>query len=145
MKKLIRLSFIYFILAMAGGVFYREFTKYLDFSGRTTLSFVHVHLMVLGTLLFLVLALFSTKFDLLENLRFKRFFLLYNLALPLAVTMLVVRGIVQVKGIVPSRALDASISGIAGLSHILLALSMFFLFSSLMEFADKHEKGLSGR
>ena len=53
MKKLWNTAFIYFWLAMAGGVFYREFTKFNDYSGKTVLGLLHVHLLVLGTLMFL--------------------------------------------------------------------------------------------
>ena len=37
MKKILNISFIYFLLAMIGGVFYREFTKIIGFTGQTTL------------------------------------------------------------------------------------------------------------
>ena len=56
MKKLWNLAFGYFLAAMAGGVFYREFTKYFGFTGETALGYLHVHLLVLGTVLFLFLA-----------------------------------------------------------------------------------------
>ena len=36
-------ALLYAILAMAGGVFYREFTKFNGFTARTTLSVVHTH------------------------------------------------------------------------------------------------------
>ena len=44
MKKLLNTAFIYALAAMAGGVFYREFTKFNGFSGRTALGLVHTHL-----------------------------------------------------------------------------------------------------
>lgn len=34
--KLVNTALVYALLAMAGGVFYREFTKFNGFSGRTT-------------------------------------------------------------------------------------------------------------
>lgn len=43
MKKYFNLAIIYAILAMISGVFYREFTKFLDFEGTTTLAFTHIH------------------------------------------------------------------------------------------------------
>lgn len=49
---------------MAGGVFYREFTKLNGFSGRTSLGLAHTHHFVLGTLFFLVLAPFQKQFKL---------------------------------------------------------------------------------
>ena len=36
-----------FFCSMAGGVFYREFTKLFDFTGKTTLGVIHGHLLVL--------------------------------------------------------------------------------------------------
>ncbi len=68
MKKLINTSFLYLILALAAGVFYREFTKFNSFTGKTTLAVVHTHLFVLGVLLFLILALFvNINPDLLKD------------------------------------------------------------------------------
>ena len=60
MKKLWNLAFGYFLAAMAGGVFYREFTKYFGFTGETALGYLHVHLLVLGTVLFLFLLAFTS-------------------------------------------------------------------------------------
>lgn len=63
MKKLLNTAFIYALAAMAGGVFYREFTKFNGFSGRTALGLVHTHLFLLGTMFFLLAALFSKELD----------------------------------------------------------------------------------
>ena len=41
MKKLVSWAFGYAIAGMAGGVFYREFTKFNGFTDRTALSVVH--------------------------------------------------------------------------------------------------------
>ena len=48
MKKFVNYAFIYAILAMAGGVFYREFTKFCGFTEWTALSVVHTHYFILG-------------------------------------------------------------------------------------------------
>ena len=82
MKKLINTSFLYLILALAAGVFYREFTKFNSFTGKTTLAVVHTHLFVLGVLLFLILALFvNINPDLLKDSKAKKFYILQNLSL----------------------------------------------------------------
>ncbi len=44
---------------MAGGVFYREFTKFYAYSMPTVLSVIHPHLLILGTLLFIILAVIA--------------------------------------------------------------------------------------
>lgn len=38
MKRYMNASLLYAALAMAGGVFYREFTKFNDFTARTSLG-----------------------------------------------------------------------------------------------------------
>lgn len=130
MRKMLNLSLLYFILAMVCGVFYREFTKINGYEGRTALAFAHVHFMVLGMTLFLILALFAKSGGLTEQRSFRIFLVLYNIGLPLMVVMLIIRGIIQVLGIVPARGADASISGIAGISHIVLAVALGFFVRS---------------
>ena len=95
MKKFINYSFAYAILALLGGIFYREFTKFNDFTGTTVLSKVHVHLFVLGMLLFLFLsfALKNIKYE--EYKLFKPFMYIYNSGLCLSVIMMIVKGIIE--------------------------------------------------
>ena len=50
MKKYFNIAFIYAITAIASGVFYREFTKFNGFSGRTTLSITHLHFFVVNSI-----------------------------------------------------------------------------------------------
>lgn len=128
MKKLWNTAFGYFLAAMAAGVFYREFTKFNGFTGRTTLAFAHVHLMVLGTVVFLFLGLAAKVTNLTEQKRFHIFCIVYNIALFFMVAMMIVRGIYQTLGTELSRGVDASISGIAGLSHIAIAGALIYLF-----------------
>lgn len=129
MKKIMNTSLIYFVLAMAGGVFYREFTKWNGYTEPTTLGVLHVHLLVLGTGVFLLTALFAKVTKLEKNSLFKKFFVLYNIALPFMVVMMLIRGIVQVLGIDLGKMGNGMLSGFAGLSHIgmLAALLMFLI------------------
>ena len=60
-KRYFNAAIVYAILAMVGGVFYREFTKYLAFTGKTNLSLVHAHYFVLGMAFFLLLALLEKR------------------------------------------------------------------------------------
>ncbi|MBS5793581.1 MAG: DUF2871 domain-containing protein [Lachnospirales bacterium] len=128
MKKLINISFIYFILAMVCGVFYREFTKFFNFTDKTTLSFTHSHLLTLGTILFLILSLFSINTDLLSHKKFKVFLRLYNISLPFMVIMMIIRGVIQVLNVNISSGVNAAISGMAGIAHILILVSFIILF-----------------
>ena len=122
---------VYFIFAMAGGVFYREFTKWNGYTEPTTLGVLHVHLLVMGTLLFLITALFAKVTMLAENLLFKKFFVLYNIALPAMVVMMLIRGIVQVLGIELGKMGNGMLSGLAGLSHIGMMIAFFLLLFAI--------------
>lgn len=61
MKRHIRFALVYAVLAMACGVFYREFTKAYEFTGVTALGKVHTHLFMLGMTVFLLFALRAEK------------------------------------------------------------------------------------
>lgn len=132
MKKLINTSFVYAILAMIGGVFYREFTKFNGFVGKTALSVVHTHLFMLGMVFFLLVLLLAKQYkELIENKRFKLFYYTYNVGLILATAMFIWRGILQVLGTNISSGLNASISGMAGIGHILLGVGIIIFFTIL--------------
>lgn len=135
MKKskllLINTAFTYALLAMVGGVFYREFTKLSAFTGNTVLGVVHTHLFLLGMVFFLIAALFQMNVDLMSHKNFKKFYIIYNLGVAVMVIMLIVRGVTQVQGLELSRGLDAAISGIAGIGHILVGIGMIFYFMML--------------
>ena len=132
MKKLINTSFIYLILALAAGVFYREFTKFNGFIGDTTLSVLHTHLLILGMFFFLVYALFTKAYpQLSDSLKTKKFYIGYNVSVFFFTVTLLVRGIVQVLNVELSSGANAAISGIAGISHILLTISLVYFFTIL--------------
>ena len=131
MKKIMNASLIYFVLAMAGGVFYREFTKWNGYTEQTTLGVLHVHLLVLGTVVFLLTALFAKITNLEENALFKKFFVLYNIALPFMSFMMLIRGTVQVLGINLGKMGNGMISGLAGLSHIGIMIALLMLLISI--------------
>lgn len=130
-KKLINTAWIYALLAMAGGVFYREFTKFNGFSGRTTLAFVHTHLFLLGMIFFLIVALLQYHVDVAGDKRFKLFYIIFNIGLVITAAMLIWRGIPQVLAMELSKAMDASISGIAGLGHICIGVGIILYFLML--------------
>ena len=117
MKRYINYAIVYAVLALVGGVFYREFTKMNDYTAWTTLSVVHTHYFILGMMFFLILGLVSMNM----NLKINRAVLFYNIGLNLTVIMLVVRGIVQVLDL---NVVLVVISGIAGIGHIILGVSL---------------------
>ncbi len=131
MKKYLNLALYYAIAAMAGGVFYREFTKWNGYTGVTSLGKVHAHLFLLGMMVFMITALFAGRYDLEKQKTFRLFMCLYNIGLPLTAIMLLIRGILQVRGTELSSGIDAAISGIAGIGHILIGAGLILLLISL--------------
>ena len=131
MKKYLNLSLAYAVAAMAGGVFYREFTKLNGFSDVTALGKVHTHLFLLGTVVFMLVALFAAQGDLMKQKTFRVFLRVYNVGVPLTAVMMAVRGVTQVLGMSLSTAASASISGIAGIGHILTGVGIILLLVSL--------------
>lgn len=135
MKKYLNIAFIYAIAAMVGGVFYREFTKFNSYTGVTALGKVHTHLFLLGMLVFLLVALFGAHNDLCKFKSFRVFLWTYNIGVPLTAVMLVARGVPQVLGMTLSTAANASISGIAGIGHVLTGIGIISLLLSLKKLA----------
>jgi hypothetical protein len=138
-KRNLVTAFIYLLAGLCFGVFYREFTKWNGFSGLTSLGMTHPHLIALGMLLFLGLYFgLRENSEVLKSWKFKTFYIVYNIGLPATVIMMMVRGILQVKGISVaagnlSSGIDGMISGIAGLFHITMAAGLIFLFLALLE------------
>lgn len=124
MRRYANASLIYALVAMAGGVFYREFTKFNGFTGNTTLSVVHTHYFLLGMVFFLLL--------LEKNLGFAEkktamVTAVYHAGLNITGAALLVRGVTQTLALSLSDKMDAAISGVSGIGHLLLGVSMVLL------------------
>lgn len=126
MKRYMNTTLLYAVLAMAGGVFYREFTKFNSFAGKTTLGVVHTHYFLLGMVFFLLLLVLEKNFS-FTAASTARVLTVYHVGLNLTAVMFVVRGVTQVLGTPLSSGASAAISGIAGIGHILLGVSLVLL------------------
>lgn len=122
MKKIFNTAFMYGILGLVLGVFYREFTKLNGFTGITQLSFLHVHTLVLGMFFLLMVLLLNKSFNLSEHKYFNLWFYLYNIGLLGTIGVMTTRGIMQV--------LQHNMNGlnhIAGLFHGILGVAIIWL------------------
>ena len=126
MKRYMNMALLYAVLAMVGGVFYREFTKFNGFTAKTTLGVVHTHYFLMGMVFFLLLLLLEKSFS-FTGAKTGRILVLYHIGLNLTAVMFVVRGVTQVLGTALSSGMSAAISGMAGIGHILLGISLIFL------------------
>lgn len=126
MKKYANSALFYAIAAMVFGVFYREFTKFMGFTGESALSVMHTHYFMLGMVMFLLMLLLDKQFA-FTNGKTGRVLLVYHAGLNLTGVMFLIRGVAQVLGTPLSSGMNAAISGVAGIGHILLGVSMVLL------------------
>lgn len=126
MKRYMNAALLYTIFAMVGGVFYREFTRFTGFTEKTALSVVHTHYFLLGMVFFMLLLLLEKNFD-FTGTNTKRVLVVYHIGLNLTAVMLLARGVIQALRVPLSPGMDAAISGIAGIGHILLGVSLVLL------------------
>ncbi|MEG0726002.1 MAG: DUF2871 domain-containing protein [Erysipelothrix sp.] len=131
MKKMFNVSFYYMIAGLIGGVFFREFTKIQGFTGNTALGVVHTHTLMLGMFMFLIVGIIVDYIKITEDNRILIFFIWYNSGLILTITMLVVRGVFDVLGTNLSKGLNAAISGMSGLGHIILTVGLMYFFTAI--------------
>ena len=125
-KRCANLALVYAVIAMIFGVFYREFTKFNHFTGQTSLSFLHTHYFMLGMFFFLALMLAEKVFSFSDRST-GTLLAVYQLGLNITGIGFLARGLIQIQGSPLSRGLDASISGVAGIGHILLGVCSVLL------------------
>ncbi|WP_195575734.1 DUF2871 domain-containing protein [Paenibacillus sp. 1001270B_150601_E10] len=124
MKRLLHTSMFYTIIGLIGGVFYREYTKMMDFEGSTQLGLVHTHFLMLGMFMFFIILLMEKQFQIMRHKWFNAFYICYNIGLLITGGMLTTHGIMTVQG----KTTGPAISGIAGLGHIFLGIGIAILF-----------------
>lgn len=131
MNRLLRTAFVYMLLGVFSGLFYREYTKATDTLGADTqLSILHTHFLALGMLVFLIVLALDAVFSLSGRRSFSVFYWTYNVGLLVTVVMQAVRGMLTLDGQDPATT-SAAIPGIAGLGHILLTVGLVALFVAL--------------
>ena len=133
MKKIYYSAFTYLILALASGVLFREFTKLNTIYDATALGKVHGHLFSLGFLFFLIVLLIELRLEITKSEIFQMFFIFYHIGLAVSAISMTTRGILtilEIKGTVQlSNSLDAALSGISGVGHIVLSIGLvIFMF-----------------
>ena len=139
MKRYMKAAFLYAIMAMAGGIFYREFTKYLGFKGFTVLGLVHTHYFILGMIFFLTMVVLEKNFAFTQE-KTGRVVGFYQLGLNITGMMLLTRGITQVMAMDLTPAMDATISGLSGVGHVILGVCLVLLLLEVKKSVLKEGK-----
>lgn len=130
LQLLYRAAAAWTAVGLAGGLFYREFTKLNDVPGGTQLAVVHTHALVLGTVTSLVLlALVGVWRDLGVSQPFRAGVWLWQAGVGLTTAGMFVKGVLQVLG--NDWANRPMLAGISGLGHMILTAAFVLLFVGL--------------
>lgn len=135
-KRYANYSLIYAIAAMVFGVFYREFTKFSGFEGKTNLSVMHTHYFLLGMVFFLILMLIEKNFNFSAQKKAGLFLITYQAGLNITALAFFIRGINQVWQTQLSKGVNAAISGAAGIGHIIMGVSLIFILIKVKKAAS---------
>ncbi len=126
MRKLFTAASVYLGFGLFSGVFYREFTRAMDFTDKTQLNTLHTHFLVFGTIFFLLALALDGQFNISAIKGFDRWFIVQNVGIVWTIGMMVANGIVHV--VSGPEAWGAMYSGIAGLGHIILTVGFVWFF-----------------
>lgn len=117
-------SFISLLFGCAGGVFFREFTKFFGYTGYSMLSILHTHTLILGSVFGLIFHLLFINCPKGNIQNFTTSAKLWLFGLILTVSMMFMRGIYQITGNGAYLFNNRAFSGIAGIGHIVLAVGI---------------------
>lgn len=134
-RRYANLALVYVIIAMVFGVFYREFTKFNHFNGQTNLSVIHTHYFMLGMFFFLILMMLEKTFSFSDK-NIGKILIVYQTGLNITGVGFLMRGLTQVWETKLSKGMNASISGIAGIGHILMGVCIILLLLKIRKQAD---------
>ena len=116
-------------MGLIGGVFYREFTKFYDFTDVTHLGKIHVHTLVLGFVVSLLMYLLAKDMNDVKSL--KKPYEIYLTGLTFTIVNMVVIGIYEVVCDGADVNVRAAIDGTSGIGHIILGVGIVWMFVKL--------------
>ncbi|WBW97855.1 DUF2871 family protein [Oceanirhabdus sp. W0125-5] len=126
-KKFYYLSVFYLILGLSSGVFFREFTKFKGFTGKTVLNTLHSHVLILGFVFFIIVMILEKLFLTSTHKYNKTFLVTYNLGLILLIISMLIRGVSEVIG------KEFVLAHMSGLGHAILGLGFIFFMMNLYD------------
>lgn len=138
LMKIWKSAMAYLIAGLFFGVYFRELTKFVGFEGGTVLSTLHTHAITLGTMMSLIVLLFEGVYKVSEEKGFSKAWFIYQVGVWLLLLMNGIRGTLEVLGTPLSNAVDMSISGTAGIVHILLSIGFVYLLLVIRKSLSKH-------
>ncbi len=135
MRRFLNRAILFAVYGLAAGVYFREFTKFNDFTDRTMLSMAHVHILSLGLAGYLLIALLIKVLNIAPGKKTRFASGMYSVGILLASLMMLLRGTMEVAGLPISEMTDGMIAGLAGLGHIMTAVGLLSFLSLIKRHA----------
>jgi hypothetical protein len=92
MRKVYIFAFVYLVLGLVFGVFYREFTVLNGYTGETQLSVMHTHSLVMGTLFLCFVLVLHKLFNISKIKSYSIWFIVYNVGFMGVLLTMLIRG-----------------------------------------------------
>lgn len=140
-SHVLALSFTTLMMGFAGGVFYREFTKFYQYENTTHLGKLHVHSLTLGFLALFMIYLVIRRYDKADLALFRKPLSIYLAGLCFTLVNMMIFGIYEVVSGGQNTVSVKALEGLSGLGHIALSVGLSWLIVRL--FNIESEKKLS--
>lgn len=130
-RRCLNVALVYTVAGLAAGIFERVFSVANDFTGSSSLSTMHTHLLMLGMVVHLIAMLVVAVFQMEDNNALDSFLVVYNLGVVIAVFGQLWRGVHQVLGTDLSAIgswYSTAISATSGLGHGLIGVGLLVFF-----------------
>ena len=133
-KNLLGFSYMFVVMGLFVGVFYREFTKFYGFTAETHLGKLHVHTLVLGFVLTLILYLLTKGYDADRIASLKKPIYIYIGVLTFSIVMMAIIGIYEVVSEGQKLVSNGALAGMSGLGHIALSIGLVWTIIKIFQY-----------
>ena len=115
------------------GVFYREFTKFYKYQADNHLAKLHVHVLILGFLLMMILYIVVKEYDTKKILSFKNPIYIFISGYSFTIVNMTLFGIYEVVSANRPIIKKAALEGLSGLGHIILLIGIVLLVVKIFQ------------
>lgn len=132
-------SFTFLIMSLVGGVFYREFTKFYEYTQNNHLGKIHVHTLALGFITLFAIYLLVRNYETKNINSLKKPFRIYLTGLTFTIVNMVLICIYEVVSLGDDITSRPAIDGISGLGHITLAVGLVWTFVKIFKVEEQRK------
>ena len=132
-KNILGLSYTFLVIGLFSGVFYREFTEFYKYQADNHLSKLHVHVLILGFLLMMILYIVVREYDAKKILSFKKPLYVFISGFTFTIVNMTLFGIYEVVSANRPIIKKAALEGLSVLGHIILSIGIVWLVVKIFQ------------